>query len=72
LGKALSNLGDKYPNELFGIEENGAGVIQTVENGKFSKVEYIFSFPKTKEELDRVKKQSKTREPQNIRWLPLL
>lgn len=75
VGKVLPNLGDKYPNELFGIEENGvmkcAGVIQTVENAKFSKVDYVFSFPKTKEEFEKVKKLSKTREPQNIRWLPL-
>lgn len=72
--KVLPNLGDKYPNELFGVENNGvmkcAGVIQFLENGKFSKVDYVFSFPKTKEEFDKVKKLSKTREPQNIRWLP--
>ncbi|MEE9912298.1 MAG: ABC transporter substrate-binding protein [Deltaproteobacteria bacterium] len=74
VNKVLPNLGDKYHNELFGIEDNGvmkcAGVIQTVENGKFSKVDYIFSFPKTKEEYEKVKKLSRTREPQNIRWLP--
>jgi hypothetical protein len=56
---ALPNPGDKYPNELFGIAENGvmycAGVIRTVENGKFSKVNYVFSFPKTKEEFEKYK-----------------
>lgn len=48
-----------------------AGDIPTVENGKFSKADYIFSFLKTKEEFDKVKKLIKTREPQSIRWVPL-
>lgn len=73
--KALPILGDKYPNELFSVEENGvmnaAGVIQSVENGKFSKVDYTFAFPKSKEEFDKYKKMSKTREPENCRWLPV-
>jgi hypothetical protein len=59
VGKALPNPGDKYPNELFGIAENGvthcASVIRTVENGKFSKVNHVFSFPKTKEEFEKYK-----------------
>ena len=57
VGKALPNPGDKYPNELFGIAENEvthcASVICTVENGKFSKVNHVFSFPKTKEEFEK-------------------
>lgn len=75
IGKALPILGDKYPNELFSVEENGvmnaAGVIQSVENGKFSKVDYTFAFPKTKADYERYKKMSKTREPENCRWLPV-
>jgi hypothetical protein len=55
VGKALPNPGDKYPNELFGIAENCAGVIRTIENGKFSKVNHVFSFPKTKEEFEKYK-----------------
>lgn len=73
--KVLPILGDKYPNELFSVDENGvmnaAGVIQTVENGKFSKVDYTFAFPKTKADFEKFRKMSKTREPENCRWLPV-
>jgi len=75
VSKALPILGDKYPNELFSVEENGvmnaAGVIQSVENGKFSKVDYTFAFPKTKADFEKFRKMSKTREPENCRWLPV-
>jgi hypothetical protein len=75
IAKALPTAGDKFPNELFGIADNGVmycgAVIQTVTNGKFSKIDYIFSFPKTKEEFEKYKKMSKSTDPGHIRWLPL-
>jgi branched-chain amino acid transport system substrate-binding protein len=74
LYKALPTSGDKVPNELFGIEENGnflCGLImQNVKDGKFSKVDYILPFPKTKAEFEKYKKMSKTTEPEMIRWAP--
>jgi len=73
--KALPTLGDKYPNELFGIDDRGVmfcgGNIQKVENGKFSKVDYTFSFPKTQAEFLKYKKMSKSSQPEMIRWVPL-
>jgi len=45
--------------------------MQTVREGKFSKVDYIFSFPKTKEDFEKYKKMSKTAEPEMIRWAPV-
>lgn len=75
LGKALPVLGDKYPSELFRIEENGVisspGVIQSVNNGKFSSVYYTLSFPKTRTEFLKYKKMSRTKEPENCLWMPL-
>lgn len=75
VAKALPTAGDKFPNELFGIADNGVmycgGLLQTVTNGKFSKVDYIFSFPKSKEEFEKYKKMSKSTEPDHIRYLPL-
>ena len=75
MASVLPAVGDEYPSELFGIDDTGVihcgGAIQSVENGKFSKVDYIFSFPKTKQEFDKVKKLSKTREPEHILWLPV-
>ena len=75
VSKALPILGDKYPNELFNVDDNGvmnaAGVIQTVEKGKFSKVDYTFAFPKSKAEFEKYRKMSRTREPENCRWLPV-
>ena len=73
--KILPVAGDTYPCELFGISENGViycgGVIQSVDKGAFSKTRYFLSFPKTREEFEQYKQLSKTREPENIRWLPL-
>jgi branched-chain amino acid transport system substrate-binding protein len=74
LYKALPTTGDQVPNELFGIEENGnflCGLImQYVKNGKFSKVDYIMPFPKTKADFEKYKKLSKSTEPEMIRWSP--
>jgi len=47
------------------------GVIQSVDNGAFSKTRYFLSFPKTREEFEKYKQLSKTREPENIRWWPI-
>ena len=75
VGNALPVLGDKYPSELFSIEENGvmnsAGIIQSVEKGKFHKANYILSFPKTKADFEKYKKMSKIIEPKNYRWIPI-
>jgi len=75
IAKALPTLGDTVPNELFGIQENGfmyCGLImQQVRNGKFTKVDYLFNFPKTKTEFEKYKKMSKTTDPAQIRWTPL-
>ena len=75
VGKALPLLGDKYPSELFSIEENGvmhsAGIVQNVENGKFQKAYYTLDFPKTRAEFDKYKKVSRIREPENYRWVPV-
>ena len=74
LHRALPVSGDELPGELFGIQENGhflcGLVMQTVKDGRFSKVDYILSFPKTKEEFEKYKKMSKTAEPEMIRWAP--
>ena len=74
LAKALPTTGDKVPNELFGIQENGnflCGLImQNVKDGKFSKVDYILPFPKTQEEFEKYKKMSKSTDPAMIRWSP--
>jgi len=68
-------LGDVSPNEVWGIEDNGifmtAGVIQTVENGRISRVDHYFPFPKTEEEFNTILNLSKALEPENIRWFPL-
>lgn len=73
--KALPTLGDTVPNELFGIDDNGnmyCGLImQTVKDGKFSKVDYLLPFPKTRVDFERYKKMSKSREPEMIRWTPV-
>ncbi len=73
--KALPTLGDEVPNELFGMNEQGfmyCGLIaQQVKNGKFTKVYYLFTFPKTKAEFEKYKKMSKTTEPEMIRWEPI-
>ncbi len=73
--KALPTLGDKVPNELFAIKDNGfmyCGLImQHVQNGKFSKVDYILAFPKTRAEFEKYKQMSKTTDPAQLRWVPL-
>lgn len=73
--KALPTLGDVVPNELFGMNDQGfmyCGLItQQVKNGKFTKVSYLFTFPKTKAEFDKYKKMSKSTEPEMIQWVPL-
>lgn len=75
ISKVLPTPGDKYPNELFGIDENGVmycgAVVQYVANSKFSKVDYILSFPKSQGEFDQYKKMSKSRESAQIRWSPV-
>ena len=75
LQHALPVVGDELPCELFGIRENGdllcGLVMQTVRDGKFSKIDYILSFPKTKEEFEKYKKMSKTTQPEMIRWAPV-
>ena len=73
--KALPTTGDKVPNELFAMNDNGfmyCGLImQQVKNGKFTKVDYILAFPKTKAEFEKYKKMSKTTDPAMIRWVPI-
>ena len=73
--KALPTAGDKFPNELFDIEENGVmncgTIMQYVNNGQFSKVDYVISFPKDKAEFEKIKKMSKSTDPKQIRYVPL-
>ncbi len=73
--RALPTTGDKVPNELFAMQDNGfmyCGLImQQVKNGKFSKVDYILAFPKTAAEFQKYKKMSKSKEPEMIRWVPI-
>ena len=45
--------------------------MQYVNNGQFSKVDYVISFPKTKEEFEKIKKMSKSTDPKQIRYVPL-
>jgi len=75
IAKALPTAGDKFPNELFNIEENGVmncgTIMQYVNNGQFSKVDYVISFPKSKEEFEKIKKMSKSTDPKQIRYVPL-
>ena len=74
LYKAMPTDSTKVPNEYFGIEKNGqilcGLVMQNVKDGKFSKTDYILSFPKTKEEFEKYKKMSKSADPAMIRWSP--
>ena len=75
IAKALPTTGDKVPNELFAMNDNGfmyCGLImQQVKNGKFTKVDYVLAFPETKAEFEKYKKMSKTTEPEMIRWVPI-
>ena len=73
--KALPTLGDTVPNELFGMNDKGfmyCGLItQQVKNGKFTKVNYLFTFPETRADFEKYKKMSKTTDPAQIQWVPL-
>ena len=74
LYKAMPTDSTKVPNEYFGIEKNGqilcGLVMQNVKDGKFSKTDYILSFPKSKAEFEKYKKMSKSSDPAMIRWAP--
>ncbi|MEE9913096.1 MAG: ABC transporter substrate-binding protein [Deltaproteobacteria bacterium] len=73
--KALPTTGDKYPNELFAMNDSGfiyCGLLmQQVKNGKFTKPDYFLAFPKTQAEFEKYKKMSKSRDPQLIQWKPI-
>ena len=75
IAKVLPFLGDKYPGEYFNIEENGvinqAITMQYVKNGKFSKPDYVITFPQTKVEFDRIMKLSKITDKSQVRWVPM-
>jgi len=45
--------------------------MQYVINGKFSKIDYVLSFPRTQLEFEKAKKMSKTTDPAMIRWSPV-
>ena len=70
--KAFPMLGDKYPNEIFGINEAGRMLIlasvQTISNGKSNPSELYFWWPTTKKEFEKGKKQSKAIKNPKI-WL---
>jgi branched-chain amino acid transport system substrate-binding protein len=61
--KAFPLLADKYPNEAFGITDNGRmqimASVQTVTNGKWDKPELYVWWTKTQNEFDSVKKLTK-------------
>jgi hypothetical protein len=73
--KALPTLGDTVPNELFAMNDKGfmyCGLItQQVKGGKFTKVNYLFTFPETAAEFAKYKKMSKTTDPGQIQWVPI-
>ena len=73
--QALPTLGDKVPNELFGMTDQGfmycGLILQQVKNGKFTKVDYVLAFPETAAEFAKYKKMSKSTEPEMIRWVPI-
>lgn len=58
-------LGDKYPNEVFGITKAGRlwimASIQTITNGKWDPSELHVWWPKTQAEFDKVKSLSATK-----------
>lgn len=70
--KAFPMLGDKYPNEIYGINETGRMLIlasvQTISNGKSNPSELYYWWPKTKQEFEKGKKQSKALKNPKI-WL---
>lgn len=71
--KALANglLGDKFPNEEFGIEKNGrmhvAASVQTITNGKSDPTVLYVWWPKTQKEFETIKKRSATKQNE-ILW----
>jgi branched-chain amino acid transport system substrate-binding protein len=73
LPKAFPMLADKYPNEVFGINEQGRMLImasvQTITNGKSDPSVLYVPWPKTKKEFDQVKKISKTDKKVPFKWL---
>ncbi len=75
IGKVLPFLGDKYPGEYYNIEENGvinqAITMQYVKNGKFSKPDYVITFPQTKMEYEKILKLSKITDKSHVRWVPM-
>ncbi|KAF0157065.1 MAG: branched-chain amino acid ABC transporter substrate-binding protein LivK [Syntrophaceae bacterium] len=71
---ALANglLGDKFPNEVFGIEKSGrmhvAASTQTITNGKSDPSTLYVWWPKTQKEFDLVKKRSTAKQNESI-WM---
>ena len=72
--KALANglLGDKFPNEEFGIEKSGrmhiAASVQTITDGKSEPSSLYVWWPKTQKEFDAVKKRSLAKQNEII-WM---
>lgn len=75
LAKVLPVLGDQVPNELFTIDERGlmesGAYTQIIEDGKFSKPQYNFTWPQNRQEFNKYKKMSKTLAPERIRWVKI-
>ncbi len=71
---ALANglLGDKFPNEVFGIEKSGrmhvAASTQTITNGKSDPSTLYVWWPKTQTEFDTIKKRSAAKQNEII-WM---
>lgn len=72
--KALPMLGDQFPVEVYGINDNGTmylpNVLQSMTNGKLSPVDCMLAFPKSRTEFNKYKSMSKMKHSQNIRWQP--
>lgn len=70
--KIYPMLGDKFPNETFGITPQGrlmiANAIQTVTKGKPDTTSLYYWWPKTKAEFEQYKKQTKFTRNEHI-WL---
>ncbi len=70
--KAFPLLGDKFPNESFGITPEGrlmiACAIQTITQGKFDPCVLYYWWPKTQKEFEQYKKQTKFTKNQHL-WL---
>jgi branched-chain amino acid transport system substrate-binding protein len=71
--KAFPLLADKFPNEVFGINDAGRMLIfasvQTVTNGKSDKSELYAPWPKNQAEFDQLKKTTKTDRSVPMKWL---